>query len=130
MQNWITQHLPLIISILACVGLLMVSVVVGLLLLHYAINAYNKVLRVWSPKGWYYSACLAISDMARGKPWHIMHLNRVASLLLGLKEQNPSWFAQLMEAVNTPQPRQGVTPKAPINGASSSKQSEKPVARR
>lgn len=129
MQTWITSHLPATILTLACFGLFMLTVVVVLTLLHFAINKYNKVLQVWSPKGWYYSCCLLVSDMARGKAWHVMHVSRVASLLLGLKEENPTWFAQLMAAVNAPTSKKPLAPVAPINGASSQPQSSKHVER-
>lgn len=92
----LTDNLPLFTIIAAYLGVVWMAIVASLMLVDLTAKAYNKMLRSWTPKGWYFSMCMLISDMARNKTkWQEFHVAKVTALLMGLRKENPELFFKL-----------------------------------
>lgn len=94
---FIESVLPFCSILFFCLGFSLV--IVGWTLA--VIMLYDRILRKWTPRGWYHSAVLLISDLARGVKgvrWETFHAAKVVTLLTGLREQNPElYFAVLRQ---------------------------------
>lgn len=96
------EYLPYataVIVILGCINLLFTLILYSL---GYISKGYNYALRHWTPKGWYHSMVLLISDMARGGDWQELHLPKVLALLEGLKKHNYRLYVRLYKSLPSP----------------------------
>jgi hypothetical protein len=93
--SFIDSAIPFFTILSSLLGILVI--VLGLVA--FGIHLYTRILRNWSPKGWYHSAVLLISDLARGVKgvkWETFHAAKVVALLSGLREQNPDLYFSVL----------------------------------
>jgi hypothetical protein len=101
MQTTLNTLFPYITTAVSWLIIVLGVITLTFIMAFFAYHWYNKMLRTVSWKGWYYSACLLISDMARGKAkWHAAHISKVASFLMGLRDENPQMFFGLMDMLD------------------------------
>lgn len=96
--SFVDSAIPFFTILSSVLGILVI--VLGLAAL--AIALYAHILRNWSPKGWYHSAVLLISDLARGikgVKWETFHAAKVVALLTSLREQNPELYFTVLRSL-------------------------------
>lgn len=103
MLNKLTQLIESNIAgltiLLALVGLLALLALTLAFAFYGAVLAYNKILRVWTPAGWYYSMCMAISDLGRGAKWQEFHVAKIMFFMQALRQSNYPLFCRLHDAM-------------------------------
>lgn len=112
-KHLIESNIETLILMLALFGLVAIAILGGLFTLILAEKAYNKILRVWTPKGWYFSMVVLISDMARGAKWQDLHAAKVLALMSGLRKENYPLFCRLFKGMESIK-NDGALPRPPV----------------
>jgi hypothetical protein len=101
MQTTLTKLFPYIAAGVSWLIIILGVAMLTCIMVYFTYFWYQKMLRHVAWKGWYYSMCLLISDMARGNAkWHPAHVTKVASLLCGLRDENPQLFFSIRKLVD------------------------------